>query len=226
MVATDEKKLVYRAAGVEISLDDVYAAREMIGGRAKRTPVFTNTTISSLAERELSFKMEVFQKTGSFKIRGALNAIFSLTDDQAAKGVVTHSSGNHAQATALAAKLRGIPAYIVVPENAPKVKVAAIESYDGKITFCGLTMKDRETACDKIREEKGCHFVAPFNAKETICGQATIGCVLTSPPSPPPPTDQSTDLPRTDDALLRRSSTDALTLSLSLSVFFVPKGLN
>lgn len=122
--------------------------------------------------------MEVFQKTGSFKIRGALNAIFSMTDEQAKNGVVTHSSGNHAQATALAAKLRGIPAYIVVPENAPKVKVAAIKGYGGNITFCGLTMQDREDACNKIQREKGSHFVAPFNAKETICGQATIGLEL------------------------------------------------
>ena len=106
------------------------------------------------------------------------NAIFSLSAEEAEKGVVTHSSGNHAQAVALAAKLRGIPAYIVVPENAPKVKVAAIRSYGGVITFCGLTMEDREVTCNKIQVEKGCHFIAPFNAKETICGQATIGLEL------------------------------------------------
>ena len=139
---------------------------------------YQSKKISGLCGRELFFKMEVFQKTGSFKIRGALNAIFSMTDEQAKNGVVTHSSGNHAQATALAAKLRGIPAYIVVPENAPKVKVAAIKGYGGNITFCGLTMQDREDACNKIQREKGSHFVAPFNAKETICGQATIGLEL------------------------------------------------
>ena len=99
--------------------------------------------------------MEVFQKTGSFKIRGALNAIFSMTDEQAKNGVVTHSSGNHAQATALAAKLRGIPAYIVVPENAPKVKVAAIKGYGGNITFCGLTMQDREGRLQQDSEGEG-----------------------------------------------------------------------
>ena len=92
------------------------------------------------------------------------NAIFSLSAEEAEKGVVTHSSGNHAQAVALAAKLRGIPAYIVVPENAPKVKVAAIRSYGGVITFCGLTMEDREVTCNKIQAEKGCHFIAPTDA--------------------------------------------------------------
>ncbi|WZN61830.1 serine/threonine dehydratase [Chloropicon roscoffensis] len=172
------EKLLFREEGVELSLDDVYDAREIVSKHAKVTPVFTNSTISGLCGRELFFKMEVFQKTGSFKIRGALNAIFSMTDEQAKNGVVTHSSGNHAQATALAAKLRGIPAYIVVPENAPKVKVAAIKGYGGNITFCGLTMQDREDACNKIQREKGSHFVAPFNAKETICGQATIGLEL------------------------------------------------
>ncbi|UPR02008.1 serine/threonine dehydratase [Chloropicon primus] len=178
MGGESRSEYVFKGEGEEISLDDVYAAREIVSKHAKRTPVFTNETISSLAERELSFKMEVFQKTGSFKIRGALNAIFSLSDEEAANGVVTHSSGNHAQATALAAKLRGIPAYIVVPENAPKVKVKAIRGYGGQITFCGLTMQDREDACNKIQSEKGCTFVAPFNQKETICGQATIGLEL------------------------------------------------
>ncbi len=186
-----------------ISIDDVRRASEAIKGHAKRTPVFTNETISRMAKVEdLHFKMEVFQKTGSFKIRGALNAIMSLSEEEAKKGVVTHSSGNHAQAVALAAQIRGIPAHIVVPENAPRVKVAAIEHYGGKLHFCPPTMEDREATMKRIQEEQGgCPFIPPFNAVETITGQGTIGLELmeqtdnkVGPAPPTQPSDENNDV--------------------------------
>src|SRR5215471_20874314 len=111
-------------------------AHERIAPRIHRTPVLRSATLDALAGARLFFKCENLQKTGSFKIRGATNAIFSLTEEEARRGVVTHSSGNHAAAAACAAGWRGIPAWIVMPKNAPKVKCRAVESYGGKITFC------------------------------------------------------------------------------------------
>src|SRR5919202_3058897 len=121
-------------------LDAVRAAAGRIAGLAHRTPVMTCATLNRLAGRCLFFKCELFQKAGAFKFRGAYNAVCRLAPDVAARGVVTHSSGNHAQALALAAKLRGIPAHIVMPRNASPVKRRAVEEYGGRVVECEPTL--------------------------------------------------------------------------------------
>ena len=118
-------------------------------------------------------KCENFQKVGAFKFRGACNAVFSLSEEEAAHGVSTHSSGNHAQALALAAKLRGISAYIVMPDNAPAVKKAAVAGYGGKITFCEPTLEAREATLAKVVEETGSAVIHPYNDERVIAGQGT-----------------------------------------------------
>ncbi|KAJ3680514.1 hypothetical protein LUZ60_016792 [Juncus effusus] len=139
------------------------------------TPVLSSSTLDSLS---LFFKCECFQKGGAFKIRGASNAIFSLDDSQASKGVVTHSSGNHAAAVALAAKLRGIPSYIVIPRNAPNCKVENVKRYGGKIIWSEPTMESRENVAQKVLEETGAVLVHPFNDGRIISGQGTIALEL------------------------------------------------
>src|SRR6056297_124712 len=111
------------------SFADIKKAYELIGQHANRTPVFTSRSVNERAGASIYFKCENFQRVGAFKFRGACNAVFSLNEEEAQKGVATHSSGNHAQAVALAAKMRGIPAFVVMPENAPKVKVKAVKGY-------------------------------------------------------------------------------------------------
>jgi threonine dehydratase len=123
-------------------------------------------------------KCENLQKVGAFKFRGACNAVFSLTDEEAARGVATHSSGNHAQALALAAKLRGIPAYIVMPENAPAVKKAAVAGYGGQITFCEPTLEARETTTAQVVEKTGATVIHPYNDYRVIAGQGTAALEL------------------------------------------------
>src|SRR3954454_14717419 len=119
-----------------VDLPAIRAGAARITGFVHRTPVMTCSTIDALAGRKLFFKCENLQKVGAFKYRGATNAVRKLTHAEAAKGVVTHSSGNHAQALALAARVRGIPAYIVMPKTAPAVKKAAVEGYGGQVTQC------------------------------------------------------------------------------------------
>lgn len=121
----------------------------------------------------LNFKCENFQKVGAFKSRGAVNAVFSLDDQCVKNGVATHSSGNHAQALARAAFLRNIPAYIVMPENAPKVKVEAVRGYGGLITFCKPTLQSREETLADVIEKTGATEVHPYDNYDVICGQAT-----------------------------------------------------
>ena len=140
------------------------------------TPVLTCSAINKIAGAEIYFKCENFQKVGAFKFRGACNAVFSLDDETAAKGVGTHSSGNHAAALALAANLRGTHAYIVMPKNAPGIKKRAVGSYGGVITFCEPTLDSREKTLDKILEESGAVMIHPYNQKEIIAGQGT--CAL------------------------------------------------
>jgi threonine dehydratase len=126
-----------------------------------------------MAGARLFFKCENFQKTGSFKIRGASNAILSLSNEEAARGIVTQSSGNHGAAVACAAAWRGVPAYIVMPKNAPKVKIQAIEAYGGKITFCEPKVSARREACDRVQAETGAYLVHPYDDDRIIAGQAT-----------------------------------------------------
>src|SRR5919106_6443110 len=132
-----------------LTLDDIREASERIKLYVHRTPVWTNESLNKLVNAQVYLKCENFQKVGAFKFRGACNAVFSLSDEEAACGVSTHSSGNHAQALALAAKLRGIPAYIVMPDNAPTVKKAAVAGYGGEITFFFLTLEGRGGGLEK-----------------------------------------------------------------------------
>ncbi len=160
------------------SMNDVIAASKRIEGHGHRTPVLTNKTIDKLSGKKIFFKCENFQKIGAFKFRGGWNAISSLNEEEAMKGVCTHSSGNHAQAVAYAAAKRNIPAYIVMPENAPKVKLEAVEGYNAKITLCEPTLKARRDTLDEIAKRTGARIVHPFNDPKVIAGQGTAALEL------------------------------------------------
>jgi threonine dehydratase len=151
----------------------IVAAHTRIAPRIHRTPVLTSISLNAITGAQLFFKCENLQKTGSFKIRGASNAILSLTQKEAAKGIVTQSSGNHGAAVACAAAWRGVPAWIVMPKNAPAVKAKAIEGYGGKVIFCEPSVTARKTACDRVQEETGAHLVHPYDDDRIIAGQAT-----------------------------------------------------
>ena len=163
------------------TLDLIRDARTRIEPYAKVTPVHTCSTIDHLVAFdaggpvEVSFKCETFQKGGAFKYRGAMNAVLQLTEDQRARGVVTHSSGNHAGALALAARTIGIPAHLVVPEGAPACKLDAIHEYGGIMTRCKATVPDREATAGRIQRETGATLIPPYDHSHVICGQGTIG---------------------------------------------------
>lgn len=154
-------------------LKDIRAAHQRIRPYINKTPVLTCTGLNKIFGAELFFKCENFQKAGSFKFRGACNAIFSLSKEEASHGVVTHSSGNHAAALALAARKRGITARVVMPSNAPPVKIAAVKSYGGIITFCEPAMNSRESTAAQLIRETGAAIIHPFNDYRIIAGQAT-----------------------------------------------------
>ena len=153
--------------------DAIEAAHGRIAPRIHRTPVLRSATLDAMCGAELFFKCENLQKTGSFKIRGATNAIFSLSDQEASRGIVTHSSGNHAAAVSCAAAWRGIPAWIVMPKNAPAVKCRAVEAYGGKITFCEPKVSARNEAAARIQAETGAVMIHPYDDDRIIAGQAT-----------------------------------------------------
>jgi threonine dehydratase len=153
--------------------DDIVAAHLRISPRIHRTLIITSTTLDALTGARLFFKCENLQKTGSFKIRGASNVILSMTEEEAARGVVTHSSGNHAAAVACAAAWRGIPAWIVMPKNAPEVKRKAVEGYGGRITFCEPSSSARVETAQRIQQETGAVLVHPYDNDGIIAGQAT-----------------------------------------------------
>ncbi|AVR45478.1 serine dehydratase [Christiangramia fulva] len=153
-------------------------AQEDIQPFIHRTPVLTSRLIDEISGAELYFKCENFQRMGAFKMRGAANAILNLPEEKRKKGVVTHSSGNFAQALSLAAKNIGIPAYIVMPDTAPEVKKAAVRTYGGKITECPSTLKDREETANKIQDETGATFIHPSNDLDVIYGQGTAALEL------------------------------------------------
>ena len=138
-----------------------------------QTPVMSSTAINQMSGAEIYFKCENFQKIGAFKMRGAANAILALTDEERAKGVATHSSGNHAQAVALSAKNHGVPAYIVMPENAPSIKRAATAGYGAEIITCAPTLAARESTLEKVVERTGATFLHPYNNYDVIAGQAS-----------------------------------------------------
>jgi threonine dehydratase len=156
-----------------ISADSVRQAAQRIAAHAHRTPVVHARGIDTLANATLTFKCENFQRAGAFKFRGACNAVWKLSEEVAARGVVTHSSGNHGAALALAATTRGIPAHVVVPEDAIASKVAAIRAYDATLHFCAPTLDARDEAAERIRRESGATLVHPFTHPDVIAGQGT-----------------------------------------------------
>jgi threonine dehydratase len=160
------------------SWEVILAAHARIAPRIHRTPVLTSSSLNAMTGARLFFKCENLQKTGSFKIRGASNAILSLTEKEAARGIVTQSSGNHGAAVACAAAWRRVPAWIVMPRNAPAVKVKAIEGYGGKVVFCEPTVTARKATCDHVQAETGAHLVHPYDDDRIIAGQATAAMEL------------------------------------------------
>ena len=161
-----------------VSIDDIKTAAARIAGRVHRTPVLTCAALDGLTGASLFFKCENFQKVGAFKMRGATNAVLSLSDDEAARGVATHSSGNHAQALALAAQMRGISAYIVMPSSAPAVKRSAVEGYGAEIITCEPTLQAREETLASVVERTGAVFIHPYDNDSIIAGQGTTALEL------------------------------------------------
>ena len=152
---------------------DVEKAHQIIGKFVHRTPVLTSESINNITGGSLWFKCENLQKVGAFKFRGACNAVFSLTAEDARKGVATHSSGNHAAALALAARMRGISAHIVMPDNSPEIKKKAVAGYGADITFCKPTLQARESTLAEVVHETGATEIHPYNNFEVIAGQGT-----------------------------------------------------
>ena len=156
-----------------LDLAAVRAAHARIRPHIRRTPVLTNAALDAAAGGALFFKCENFQETGAFKARGATNAVFSLTAAEAARGVATHSSGNHAAALARAARLRGIPAYIVMPSNSAQTKIRNVEAWGGRITLCAPTQQAREETCARVVAETGAAMIHPFTDERVMAGQGT-----------------------------------------------------
>ena len=155
------------------TLDDIREAHRRIAPHIHNTPLLRCEALDAMAGARLFFKCENLQKTGSFKARGATNAVLQLSDAEAARGVVTVSSGNHAAAIARAARARGIPAFIVMPSNAPATKCRAVEGYGGKITFCEPNMQAREAVAKKLLEDTGGALIHPYDNPRVIAGQGT-----------------------------------------------------
>jgi len=158
--------------------DDALAAHERIEPHIHRTPVLTSSYLNERTGAELFFKCENFQKAGAFKVRGACNAVFGLSDDKMAKGVATHSSGNHALSLSYAAGRRGIPVTVVMPRTAPEAKKAAVRGYGGEIVECEPSTSSRETVFAEVVAETGADFVHPYNDPRVIAGQATCSMEL------------------------------------------------
>jgi threonine dehydratase len=161
-----------------LTLESIRAAHARIRDKIHRTPVLTSEVLDGMAGKRLYFKCENLQKVGAFKARGATNAVLLLTDDEAARGVVTHSSGNHAAALARAAKLRGIPAYIVMPNNAPAAKQAAVRRYGGEIVLCEPTLAARESTARQVMDRTGAAFIHPYDDLRVMAGQGTTAIEL------------------------------------------------
>lgn len=163
---------------VEPDLDIIRAAAERIAPYIHRTPVMTSEAVDALCGASVFFKCENLQKAGAFKIRGATNAVLSLPHESAARGVATHSSGNHGAALALAARRRGIPAYVVMPRTAPAIKRAAVAGYGAEILSCEPTMAAREAQLTAAVERTGATFVPPYNDYAVMAGQGTAALEL------------------------------------------------
>lgn len=152
---------------------DIIETSEAIFDFVHYTPILTSESLNLISGAELFFKCENFQKVGAFKMRGASSAAVRLSEEELERGLATHSSGNHAQAVARAAQLLGIPAYIVMPENAPSIKKAATQSYGAEIIFCEPTIESRESTLAEVVERTGATFIHPYNDYNVIAGQAT-----------------------------------------------------
>lgn len=159
-------------------LADIRRAAERIQGHVHRTPVLTSASLDAQAKAQLFFKCENLQRVGAFKMRGALNAVLSLEDHAARRGVVTHSSGNFAQAVALSARIRGIDAHIVMPSNAPEVKRRAVAGYGARIIPCEPNLEARESTAARIVQETGAALLHPYDQAEVIAGQGTVALEL------------------------------------------------
>ncbi|SHF47939.1 threonine dehydratase [Fodinibius roseus] len=160
------------------SFSDIRHAYQNIGSYTHRTPVLSSEKVNDRAGGAVFFKCENFQKTGAFKYRGATHAVAELLPAGNPQGVATHSSGNHAQAVALAARVRNIPAHIVMPENAPRVKVNAVREYGADITFCEATQEARETTLEEVVQQTGADFIHPYDNPHIIMGQGTAALEL------------------------------------------------
>lgn len=160
------------------SFEEIKAAAQRIAGWAHRTPVFTCAALDRMAEKSIFLKAENLQKVGAFKFRGACNAITQLPASKASRGVVTHSSGNHAQALALAARMNDIPAHIVMPKTAPAVKRKAVEGYGAKVYLCEPNLAAREATAATIVAETGATFISPYDHPHVIAGQGTLALEL------------------------------------------------
>ena len=161
-----------------LNLDTIRAAHERIRPYIHRTPVLTNSWLNDACRASLFFKCENFQKVGAFKARGATNAVFALDDETARRGVATHSSGNHGAAVARAAKLRGIPAHIVMPSNSTKVKIRAVESYGAQVVLCEPTEESREKKCAEAINQTGATLIHSFENEHVVAGQGTAAIEL------------------------------------------------
>src|SRR6266487_4021641 len=161
-----------------VNLDRIRAGHERIRPYIHRTPVLTNSWLNDACKASLFFKCENFQKIGAFKARGATNAIFALDDATAQRGVATHSSGNHGAAVARAAKLRGIPAHIVMPSNSAKVKISAVESYGAHFVFCEPTYESREIKCAEVINQTHATLIHSFENEHVVAGQGTAAMEL------------------------------------------------
>ena len=158
---------------MRISKEDIINAHDRIKPYIHRTPVMTNQSINEMTGIDFYFKCENFQKIGAFKIRGGMNATLTLSADQLKNGIATHSSGNHAQALAFAAKKLGIKAYIVMPKSSPQVKVDAVKGYGATVIICEANQAAREEALNKVVAETGAEFIHPYDDYRVITGQAT-----------------------------------------------------
>src|ERR1043166_5995892 len=163
---------------MSLDLDSIRAAGERIGAHIHRTPVLTSSRLDEASGAKLFFKCENFQKIGAFKARGATNAVFSLDDATAKRGVATHSSGNHGAAVARAAKLRGIPAHIVMPSNSAKVKIRAVEGYGARVVFCEPKEEERDAVCADVMAKTGPTLIHSFENPDVIAGQGTAAVEL------------------------------------------------
>jgi len=160
------------------NLDTIRAAHQRIRPYIHRTPILTNSWLNDASRASVFFKCENFQKVGAFKARGATNAVFALDDETAQRGVATHSSGNHGAAVARAAKLRGIPAHIVMPSNSTKVKIRAVQGYGAQVVFCEPTEESREIKCAEVINQTGATLIHSFENEYVITGQGTAALEL------------------------------------------------